>query len=84
MSIFEYAKWSAYHEASINNIRDNSLKYYWLLLICVMVEVKWVINTKICEWQGHELVDEGYAGPDSGCIDIVCRRCGWNYRKTLY
>lgn len=38
-----------------------------------------------CNVVGHDIVDEGYAGPDSGCIDLVCKRCGWGPGKvTLY
>lgn len=27
----------------------------------------------------HDLVDEGYANPECGCISIGCRRCGYYY-----
>jgi hypothetical protein len=30
----------------------------------------------ICAFIGHDVVDYGYAGPDSGCIDMQCKRCG--------
>lgn len=32
-----------------------------------------------CRISGHDLVDEGFAGPDSGCIEMVCKRCGYCY-----
>lgn len=32
----------------------------------------------LCAFNGHKYVDEGYAGPESGCIDLVCTRCGWS------
>lgn len=31
----------------------------------------------ICARLGHgELIDEGYGTPESGCIHVVCLRCG--------
>jgi hypothetical protein len=36
------------------------------------------IDRAWCAVLGHKLVDSGYAGPDSGCIDIGCTRCGWS------
>jgi hypothetical protein len=32
----------------------------------------------ICSVLDHDLVDMGYGGPDSGTIDIRCRRCGYS------
>lgn len=38
-----------------------------------------------CAVFGHRWVDSGYGGPDSGCIDINCARCGFEHgRTTLY
>ncbi len=33
----------------------------------------------VCKIKGHDLVDNGYATPDSGCIQMDCRRCGYSY-----
>ena len=30
----------------------------------------------------HDLVDDGYATPDSGCIRMGCDRCGWSWPTT--
>lgn len=38
----------------------------------------------ICIDGDHDWVDEGYAGPDSGCIDMRCKRCGHSVHHTLY
>jgi len=39
----------------------------------------------VCAVRGHDLEDEGYANPESGCIDMVCQRCGYSYgRVVLY
>lgn len=37
-----------------------------------------------CRREGHDLIDEGYAGPDSGAIDMTCVRCGYSYHHQLY
>ena len=38
-----------------------------------------------CAVLGHDFVDEGHAGPDSGYTDVSCRRCGFGYgRHYLY
>lgn len=37
-----------------------------------------------CATEGHRIVDNSYGGPDSGCIDLECRRCGWSHHVTLY
>jgi hypothetical protein len=34
---------------------------------------------------GHDEEDNGYGTPETGCISIDCRRCGWNLaHTTLY
>ena len=39
----------------------------------------------VCQVRGHDLVDEGYGNPESGCIDVCCKRCGWSAgRVWLY
>ena len=30
----------------------------------------------VCRLRGHRFTDQGFAGPDEGCIDLVCDRCG--------
>ena len=40
-------------------------------------------RVSVCAVVGHKLVDNGYAGPDSGCIDIECARCGWSFGRTV-
>jgi hypothetical protein len=37
-----------------------------------------------CEVDGHDWLDQSSAGPDSGSIDLVCRRCGESVHTTLY
>jgi len=37
-----------------------------------------------CWLFGHEIIEGGYAGPDSGEITWECKRCGWSGSHTLY
>ena len=30
------------------------------------------------------LVDESYGGPESGCVSLYCKDCGWCSHTTLY
>ena len=32
----------------------------------------------------HYWKDESYGGPDSGCIDMTCTKCGASFHETLY
>ncbi len=38
----------------------------------------------ICKWKGHDLVDRSYGGPESGCMDHECSRCGQYWSVPLY
>jgi len=39
----------------------------------------------ICKVRGHQLVDDGHAGPESGYMDVNCKRCSWHAgREWLY
>ena len=42
----------------------HSLRYYY-----------WYLQISICK---HDFVDEGYATRESGCIEIVCSKCGYS------
>lgn len=39
---------------------------------------------RICDREGHKIQDNGYGGPDSGCVHLDCLRCGWSHHVTLY
>lgn len=41
-------------------------------------------NVKLCNAQGHNLKDESYGGPESGCMAGYCTRCGWSFKTILY
>ena len=38
----------------------------------------------VCSKAGHSLVEEGFAGPESGCMEMSCTRCGESWGRTLY
>ncbi|MCY1300615.1 hypothetical protein D9M69_534600 [compost metagenome] len=37
-----------------------------------------------CAMRGHAIEDHSYGGPESGCVDLQCERCGWSHYVTLY
>lgn len=41
-----------------------------------------VLIQKRCKHDNME--DIGYAGPDSGCIHMICNDCGRSWRSVLY
>lgn len=43
-----------------------------------------VRNEMLCKTKGHHLVGCGYGGPDSGCDDHYCSRCGRYWSVPLY
>jgi len=36
-----------------------------------------------CFVAGHDVHDDGYGTPESGCIDINCHRCGRSFGRTV-
>lgn len=46
--------------------------------------LKICVDILSCAFGGHDLVDNSYGGPDSGCVAMSCRRCGWSFHHTLY
>ena len=57
----------------------------------VLFAIKFIIQdmynlmiSKVCDIKGHKLVDESYGGPESGCMDHSCNRCGQSWSVTLY
>jgi hypothetical protein len=39
---------------------------------------------KECEEKGHDLEAESEAGPNTGYMGVVCKRCGFTQGSTLY
>lgn len=37
-----------------------------------------------CRRFNHDLEDDSYGGPESGCVSLHCKRCGWSHHETLY
>ena len=42
------------------------------------------IRRIICVIMGHKIVDDSYAGPESGDVSLYCERCGWHWSHILY
>lgn len=75
-------EWHEYKNFSYMSDEATSLREFaWLVLrdayLCVGPRL-W------CRLRGHELVDEGWAGPESGAIVMVCRRCQQEWSEVLY
>ncbi len=49
-----------------------------------MVFLRHFIQSLPCRWKGHAWEDHGYAGPESGAIDMECSRCGKCFHVQLY
>jgi len=62
-------------------IRPNRVDW---LFQSVKFAVHMRIATLICKHRGHDIVDNGYATPDSGVDDISCNRCGWGFYHIYY
>ena len=41
-------------------------------------------NACLCVVHGHAWVDDSSAGPDSGDMDMYCKRCGLSFHHQLY
>ena len=46
----------------------------WLLTMFLFRQYGWLVQHTICKIKDHKLVDNGYATPDSGCIQMSCER----------
>lgn len=42
-----------------------------------------VLRAFRCLLLDHDLRDDGYGTPETGCIDINCHRCGRSYGRTV-
>jgi hypothetical protein len=43
------------------------------------------IMATVCRWRGHVYEDSGsWGNPESGGIDLTCRRCGHNIHNVFY
>lgn len=54
-------------------------KYYFL------TKAEEYVQGMLCVLLGHKIEDQGYANSESGCIELVCTRCGYcEGRHYLY
>lgn len=49
------------------------LKFIWSVLLAMR-----------CGFTDHDWIDNSTAGPDSGDMDMYCRRCGKTFHHQLY
>lgn len=76
--------WDA-KEISVCYSNRPALFEFFLILICWGWIYHYCIAVPLCKIKDHDWEDEGYASPDSGCIDMVCQRCGYGPgREYLY
>lgn len=54
---------------------------HWNVASCYVIG--WLLQLR-CRFSGHDLEDNGYAGPDSGAIHMDCKRCGMSWHTQLY
>lgn len=72
--LWDYHCMNRYYENKKPNVVVFAVEVLQSLRACV-----------VCRVRGHDLIDEGYASPESGCIEITCKRCGHSYgRHYLY
>lgn len=38
----------------------------------------------VCRVRGHDIVNDGWAGPESGGEDMHCTRCDWSFHHIYY
>jgi len=78
------AQYDAYHWCCHQGIKPTRWSVIWRAVGYLLIQPICALRFKLCSWRGHKLVDEGWAGPDSGTIYLVCERCGWSYEHILY
>ena len=58
---------------------EDDLPRFWMEEDSFLADLDWVGKVAICAIKGHDLEDSGYGSPESGCIRMGCRRCGYSY-----
>lgn len=53
-----------------------------ITIACDILRQLWVSIP--CAIGGHNWRDDSYGGPDSGCYDMTCERCGYSFSEVLY
>lgn len=64
-------------------IRPND-RGLWLLAVWDRFVTEPLMRYRIKHCEHDNMVDESYAGPDSGCIGGHCPDCGYSYHHVLY
>jgi hypothetical protein len=56
----------------------------WPLTKATWSSFAWIFRALRCAFTYHAWVDDSYAGPNSGNMDMYCARCGYHFHHTLY
>jgi len=64
--------------------RGKLIQYWWFVKLVLQGTYHVFVAQRLCDRFGHDLVDHGYANPDSGATDMHCLRCGQNWFTQLY
>lgn len=60
------------------------VRYAWYLACLPFDLLGQLAASNHCAMRGHDIEDHSYGGPESGCVDLQCTRCGWGHHVTLY
>jgi|6_EtaG_2_1085325.scaffolds.fasta_scaffold19239_2 hypothetical protein len=75
----EYLYWVGYDEAEGEYKPETC---YWFEMTGEMLEL--LVCQIECQINGHNIVCEGAAGPETGYEDISCTHCGFEEHITYY
>jgi len=79
---WEEYKTEMYYAGAKDSVPYFIWEMFWFLVI--RRAWTWLSGKTVCRLFGHNWVNEGWAGPDSGGDGGFCRRCGWSFHVTLY
>lgn len=72
----EYLEWC--HDKALFPSKYN---YFRFKIICFT----WIVSLLPCLFIGHNYIDVGCSGPETGEIEFICKRCGQQgERHVLY
>ena len=80
----QFGLWFVYYYWRTAEGKGRIEAVYYILSSYAEMFAKQAIGGMICRFLDHDFEDHGYAGPESGCIDVECKRCGYGFREWLY
>lgn len=77
-AVMGYTSCEVFCECVLNRkLRFKGLNY----ILCYLLAIRNCIRIKFCN---HQFDDYGTAGPESGDIYLICKKCGYSYYHVLY